>query len=123
MKQVRVQEEEQRVNRVLGVIETKEIGETNDLILAGAMVVTERLGLKGRNKESSGNKETNKEGARKRIEKEIEQCRKDLSRIKEIEKSRTIVTKDHYLDRKYEIVEKGTSVIHEILKENIKGFV
>ena len=123
VKQGRVREEEQRVNRVLGAIETEEIGETNNLILAGAMVVTERLGLKGRNKESSGNKETNQDRARKRIEKKIEQCRKDLSRIKEIEKSRTIVTKDHYLDRKYEIVEKGTSVIQEILREKIKGFV
>ena len=33
------------------------------------------------------------------------------------------MTKDHYLDRKYEIVEKGTSVIQEILREKIKGFV
>ena len=53
-------------------METEDIGETNDLILAEAMVVTERLGLKGRNKESSENKETNKEGARKRIEEKIE---------------------------------------------------
>ena len=40
--------------------------------------------------------------------------------IKESEKSWTIVTKDHYLDRKYEIVEKGAPVIQEILREKIK---
>ena len=33
---------------MLGAIETEEIGESNDLILAGAMVVTERLGQKSR---------------------------------------------------------------------------
>ena len=102
---------EERVKRVLGTIETEEIGDTTNLILAGAMVVTERLGLKSRNRESTGNKGTNKEGAKKIIEKGRELCRKDLSRNKEIEKSRTLVTKDHYLDRKYGIVEKGTPVI------------
>ena len=72
VKRGKVQEMEERVNRVLGTIETEEIGDTTNLILAGAMVVTERLGLKGRNKESTGNKGTNKEGAKKIIEKERE---------------------------------------------------
>ena len=58
---------EERVKKVLGTIETEEIGNNTNLILAGAMV-----------------------------------------------------TKDHYLDRKYEIVEKGTPVIQEILKEKTK---
>lgn len=123
VKQGRVREEEQRVNKVLGVIDTANIDETNDLILAGAMVVTERLGLKCPTKTRSGRAETSKTEAKKRIEKDIEQCRKDLSRIKEIEKNRIIVTKDHYLDKKYGIVEKGTCVIQEILREKIKASV
>ena len=74
----RVKQECERINRVLGTIKTQEIGETNDLILAWATVLTERLGLKRRNEESSGNKEINKDRARQRTEKEIERCRKNL---------------------------------------------
>lgn len=123
VKQGRVKEEEQMVNKVLGTIETADIGETNDLILAGAMVVIERLGLKCPTKTKSKDTETNKTAAKNRIGRDIEQCRKDLSRIKEIEKNRIIVTKDHYLDKKYRIVEKGTRVIQEILSEKIKASV
>ena len=72
VKRGKVQEMEERVNRVLGTIETEEIGDTTNLILAGAMVVTERLGLIGRNIECTGNIGTIKEGAKKIIEKERE---------------------------------------------------
>ena len=43
----KVQEKEEIavINKVLEAIDTKDIGETNDLILAGAIVVTKRLGL------------------------------------------------------------------------------
>jgi hypothetical protein len=122
VKQGRVREEEQRVNKVLGAIVTKDLRATNDLILAGAIVVTERLGLKYP-KKRSGNGVTNKTEAKKRVEKDIQQYRKDLSRIKEIEKNRILVSKDHYLDQKYAIVEKGTCVIQEILREKIKASV
>ena len=66
VKQGRVREEEQRINGVLGAIETEEIGETNDLILVGAMVVTERLGLKVRTRKA----QKIRKPTRKELEKE-----------------------------------------------------
>ena len=41
------------INMMIGTIETTDIGETNDLILAGAFVVTKRARLKEQRRDES----------------------------------------------------------------------
>lgn len=103
---------------VMEAIETNDTGETNYLILAGASVVTDRLGLKttGRSERTS----QSKFAATRRIERDLAQYRKDLSRITDVERRKIRVRNGEYLQKKYNIIEKVRSQIREILNEKIK---
>ena len=89
-----------KVDRALSQISTKNIKETNDLILAGAFVVTKRLGLKNKSEQTPRMKQQNTISAQKRIEKEIETHRKDLSRLICMKKNKENIRAGDNLEKK-----------------------
>ena len=107
------------INRAMAQIETKDLSETNNLILAGATVCTTKLGLKTPGKAIS--KGLKKSPARRRIERDIMRFRKDLSRISELIRGQKQLKKGDYLQQRYNIIAKGASQVSEILKEKIKA--
>ena len=101
----KLKREVKRVNQVLEKMDTEEITNTNDLIYAGAFVVTEELGLRGR--KGSHPKEPNG-------------LRRDLSSVEALLQVRSF---NEYhrgeLERMYKISEIGLKYVSEDLKQRI----
>ena len=108
-------EEAMKVNEVMGRIRTCTITETNNLIYAGAFVVTERLGIKIDQKQNN-----NQPMWKRRLEGQLQTARRDLSKIKSIQEGRLVkkMVRDS-LERKYRLKTKGCEVVIEELKQRI----
>ena len=108
-------EETAKVDKVLSKFKTHSITKTNELFYAGAVVVTNRLGVK-----------INKVAWRKepmwkrRLQNKIKELRKDLSQL-EASKDKSICNFRHWerLGRKYRIRVKRLNVAIEELKQRI----
>ena len=108
-------EETAKVNKVLSKFKTHSITKTNALFYAGAVVVTNRLGVK-----------IDKVAWRKepmwkrRLQNKIKELRKDLSQL-EASKDKDISNFRHWerLERKYNIRVKILNVVIEELKQRI----
>ena len=75
----RIREELQVVAEVAAQIQTNDISETNRLLYATAVVVTERLGIK------PGKKKATKEPRwKRRLQGQMDQLRKNLSRLEQV---------------------------------------
>ena len=103
------------MNLLLAKIRSENITTTNDLIYAAAVVTTENAGIKI----EKGRKQAEPMWKR-RIENQIRQLRKDLSRIEELKKGRKIKARyEEELQRKYWLKEKGLITVSEELKQRI----
>ena len=112
----KVREKTKLVNEVINKIQTKDISETNSLILAGANVVAELVGMKKRKIKAK------QPWWKKRILMQISTLRKDLSRIEEWKKDKLYkenVKTD--LEKRYYVRNKGISTVAEELKQRIKA--
>ena len=108
-------EETAKVNKVLSKFKTHSITKTNALLYAGAVVVTNRLGVKI--DQVAGGKEPM---LRRRLQNNIKEIRKDLSQP-EASKDKDIRNFRHWerLERKYNIRVKILNVVIEELKQRI----
>ena len=107
-------EETAKVDKVLSKFKTHSITKTNELFYAGAVAVTNRLGVKidkvGGKKDSMRNKT---------LQNKIKEFRKDLSQL-EASKDKDISNFRHWerLERKYSIRVKRLDVVIEELKQD-----
>ena len=87
----KLKEEVKKVNQVLEKVATKEITGTNTLIYAGAVIVAEKLGLRGR-------KATKRREPmwKRRLESQIKRMRFDLNRVEALLQGKTL--KEHHND-------------------------
>ena len=108
-------EETAKVDKVLCKFKTHSITKTNELFYAGAVVVTNRLGVKI-NKAA----ERKEPMWRRRLQNKIKELRKDLSQL-ESSKDKEVSNVRHWqtLERKYSIRLKTLSVVIEELKQRI----
>ena len=111
----KILDELKKVDTVLGKMESGNVTSTNDLIYAGAAVVTERLGVKIKCKE-----DWKEPMWKRRLDGQIKQLRKDLGRIDLLAEGKTIKNKfSDILQKKYWVKEKGVNVVREELKQRI----
>ena len=105
-------EETAKVDKVLSKFKTHSIIKTNELFYAGAVVVTNRLGVKI--DKVAGRKEPM---WKRRLQNKIKELRKDLSQL-EASKDKDISNFRHWerLERKYSIRVKRLNVAFEELK-------
>ena len=96
-------------------IEVGNITELNDLVYAGAIVVSEMLGVKNR-------KSTVMEPWwKKRMEAQVKQLKKDLGHINTLNERETIKKKHKdWLERRYKMKRMGLAVTRQEIKERIK---
>ena len=109
----------EKVNYAIGSIRTKNISETNDLMYAAAYVVSEKLGKIKKIKNTSRKEPFWK----RRIQTNIDQWRKDLSKVDEVLRGNMkLKSKDSLrFERKYKMSENGTKYTVEMLKQKIKS--
>ena len=115
MEKHRLLEATRKVDEVLNKIEVGNITELNDLVYAGAVVVTEMLGVKNR-------KVTGMEPWWKRsMEAQVKQLNKDLGHINTLTERKNIKKKHKDgLERRYKLKQTGLPVTREEIKERIK---
>ena len=104
-----------KVNQVLKKMAPEGITNTNDLIYAGAVVVTEELGV--RNKKGTKPKEPL---WKRRLTTQVKEMRRDLSRVTALLQGKML--KGHHkreLELKYKIAEIGLKHVSEDLKQRI----
>ena len=109
-------EETAKVDRVLSMFKTHSITKTNELFYAGAVVVTNTLGVKI--DKVAGRKEP---VWKRRLQNKIKKLRKDLSQL-EASKDNDISNFRHWgrLKRKYSIRVRRLNVVIEELKEDYR---
>ena len=116
----KLMEETSLINSCIAEIPTSSITETNTLLLAGAHLVSERLGEKPTNK----NTEKRKTPLwKRRIEDKITQVRKDISYLEEKKKGTTLKQKIlEGLNRRHPLLKKkGIPCIIEELKQRLRA--
>ena len=102
------------INMVLGKVKLNNISQVNDLIYGGAAVVTEMVGM------GKKPKERGVPWWRRRLENQVKQLNKDLSRINNLIGQKTIKKKHRdYLQRKYRIKQKSLPAVREEIKQRI----
>ena len=108
-------EEIAEVNKVLSKFKTHIITKSNELLFAGSVVVTNRLGVKI--DKVAGRKEP---VWKRRLQNKIKELGKDLSQL-EASKHKGIINFRHWerLERKYSIRVKRSNVVIEELKQKI----
>ena len=113
-------EETAMVDKVLSKFKIHSITKTNELFYAGAVVVTNRLGVKI-NKAAERRETMWKR--RRRLQNKIKELRKDLSQL-ESSKDKNVSNVRHWqtLERKYSIRVKTLGVVIEELKQRIVDF-
>lgn len=100
------------VNEVVGFIPTQSISESSRLLIAGANVVAERLGVR-----RGAGKRTEESWWRRRVKQKIRQLRQDISRSERMVSGDTTRKEiSQNLKRKYNIDKKGCRVVLEELK-------
>ena len=119
--QAEVKKEIRLVNGVVGNVarECKSITDVNHLLYASSFVVAERLGLT--KKRTEGRKEKADPWWKRRIERNIEVWRKDLSRLTEYRRDRwkPSSSEEKRLNRVYGLKEKGAKEVCAFLKSKI----
>ena len=112
----KVKEKLNIVNRVLDKIKSRDITETNQIILAAANTVAELVGMK------KGKKKMETPMWKKRLLRQIAEIRKDVSRVEKWKegKLKSDGLKDQ-LERKYHVRVKGFTTVTEELKQRIKA--
>ena len=90
------------VSRILGTVSTTNLTEINDLVFAGVVVVAEKLGIKSLQSQHKDNKPWWK----RRLEGQINELRKDLNRIEQMDLS---------------AMKFGMSVVKEEIKQMVKA--
>ena len=111
----KLSEETAKVDKILSKFKTHIITKTNELFYAGAVVITNRLGVK------IDNVAWRKEPMwKRRLENKIKELRKNLSQL-EASKDKDISYFRHWerLERKYSIRVKSLNVVIEELKQRI----
>ena len=102
-----------KVNRVIELIETKNITQTNNLIKAAGIWVADQLGLK---KSEDGKKKD--PWWKRRIEEDIKQLKKDINILERVEKGQIGARKEgkvRLVKEKYRVKREGlTTVIGEL---------
>ena len=108
-------EETAKVDKVLSKFKTHSITKTNELFNAGAVVVTNRLGMKI--DKVAGRKEP---VWKRRLQNKIKELRKDVSQL-EASKDKDISNFRHWkrLERKYSIRVKRLNVVIQEMKQRI----
>ena len=118
----RVMKEVSIVNSVLRNLVTigiPDVTKANRVLYAGSYVVCERLGLM---KEKGQSLKSKKPWWQRRLEKSIQQWRKDLGRINEITNGKTLRKKAiDELERRYQITERGTRAVTVFLETKVKA--
>ena len=94
-----------RVNRVIELIEAKNITQTNNLIKAAGIWVADQLGLK---KSEDGKKKD--PWWKRRIEEDIKQLRKDINILERVKKGQIGARKDN----KAKLVEVSTELKRKV---------
>jgi len=94
--------------------------DVNRLLYTGSYIVADRLGLMGKGKGKAEKKK--KPWWQRRLERSIEEWRKDLGRVEEIRKGTAVgkVVKDR-LERKYGLTENGALAVSTLLKNKIQS--
>ena len=103
------------VNRVLKYIVTNNISETNDLIRAAETYIANELGLKDERP-----RRKKEPWWKRRIEEDINVLKKNISILdRKMKGQLRRNTKIDYLDRKYNITQKGIDTVFEELKQRL----
>ena len=109
----------QKVNAVLAKVMPKDISATNDLLYAGAAVVTEMVGM--RKTVSCNRKEP---WWKRRLEKQVRELNIDLGRVNTVIQNGKIKRKyKNDLKRRYKIRQKGLKTVKEEIKQRISAKV
>ena len=109
--------EVKELNEVLKKMSTDTITTTNDLMYAAAVIVSENLGVT-----REPTKVRKEPWWKRRLTTQIEQMRKDLSRIERLKSGHPIKNKyKEDLQRKYWLKEKGLNHVKEVIKQRIKA--
>ena len=109
----------QKVKAVLAKVVPKDISATNDLLYAGAAVVTEMVGMR---KTASGNRK--EPWWKRRLEKQVRELNIDLGRVNTVIQNGKIKRKyKHDLERRYKIGQKGLKTVKEEIKQRISAKV
>ena len=107
-----------KINEVLAKVVTFNITMTNDLIYAGAAVVTDMVGRKNRNR----NVNVKEPPWKKRLELKVKELNKDLGRINVLIKKQKVKQRlEGSLQKKYKIKEKGLTTVREEIKQRISA--
>ena len=112
----KVRENTKKVNDIIEKIKTKDLNGTNLLILAGANVVADLVGRKGKR---TGKKQ--EPFWRRRMKKQIKDLESDITRLEQwrVDKLESKYWKVR-LQKKYFVKNKGVSTVIEELKQRVK---
>ena len=115
VRQKKLLDETAKVDKVLSKFKTQSITKTNELFYAGAVVVTNRLGVKI--DKVAGRKEPM---WKRRLQNKIKELSKNVSQL-EASKDKNVSTFRHWerLERKYSIRVKRLNLVTEELKQRI----
>ena len=105
------------MNRVIELIETKNITQTNNLIKAPGVRVADQLGLK---KHERGKKKDS--WWKRHIEENIKQLKKDINILERVKKRKVGARKEDkakLVEEKYRVKRKGLTTVIEELKQRI----
>ena len=105
-----------KVNRVIQLIETKNITQANNLIKAAGVWVADQLGLR---KYEGGEK---KDPWKRRIEEDIKQLKKYINILEKLKKGQIVARKEgkaKLIEEKYGVKRKGLTTVIEELKQRI----
>ena len=106
-----------KVNRVIELIETKNITQINNLIKAAGVWIADQLGLK--KYESRKKKDP---WWKRRIEEDIKQLKKDINILERVKKGKIGARKDSkakLVEEKHKVKKKGLITVIEELKQRI----
>ena len=106
-----------KVNRVIELIETNNITQTNNLIKAAGVWVADQLGLK----KYEGVKKKDPRWKR-HIEEDIKQLKKDINILERVKKGQIGARKEgkaKLIEEKYGVKRKGLTTVIEELKQRI----
>ena len=106
------------VSKILGTVSTTNLTEINDLVFAGVVIAAETLGVKS----SQSQHKDNKPWWKRTLEGQINELRKYLSRIEQMDR---VAMKDsdmrNRLMKKCQVKGKGMSVVKEEIKQRVKA--
>ena len=113
----KIRKETAEIDRIIGLVETTNISKTNDLILAGGHLVSQRLNIvrpvKTTNRTKGG------PPGKIRLEKQVESIRKDLGTMINVKEGRQQATRT--MSYKYRLKRKGIDTVIEELKQRLKS--